>query len=249
MPERRAVAVLSGGLDSTTMAYWLRAAGLRDRGHFVRLRTATPQGTGVRGADLLRSRRALDADRPARGGTDECARRVSVDRRQPSPFPTGTTPTRACGSPWCRIATRSCSASRARSRSRVTPRPLRSARTRVTTSSTRIAGRSSFVRSRRWSISPSKDFASIDILTPFLAMTKAEIVKLGNELGVPFERTWSCYKGGAVHCGTCGTCNERREAFALAQGWWTRHRRRNAERRSAQSQQLGARCRRHRDEC
>jgi 7-cyano-7-deazaguanine synthase len=60
-------------------------------------------------------------------------------------------------------------------------------------------------------------FASIEILTPFLSMTKADIVKLGQELRVPFERTWSCYKGGALHCGTCGTCYERREAFALAQ--------------------------------
>ena len=58
--------------------------------------------------------------------------------------------------------------------------------------------------------------ASIDIMTPFLAMTKTDIVRLGSELNVPFERTWSCYKGGAMHCGTCGTCFERREAFALA---------------------------------
>jgi 7-cyano-7-deazaguanine synthase len=59
--------------------------------------------------------------------------------------------------------------------------------------------------------------ATIDIVTPFLSMNKAEIVKLGSELRVPFERTWSCYKGGALHCGTCGTCHERREAFALAE--------------------------------
>ena len=58
--------------------------------------------------------------------------------------------------------------------------------------------------------------ASIEILAPFLSMTKTDIVKLGRELKVPFERTWSCYKGGAVHCGTCGTCVERREAFAQA---------------------------------
>jgi 7-cyano-7-deazaguanine synthase len=58
--------------------------------------------------------------------------------------------------------------------------------------------------------------ASIEILAPFLSMTKADIVTLGNELQVPFERTWSCYKGGAIHCGTCGTCYERREAFELA---------------------------------
>jgi 7-cyano-7-deazaguanine synthase len=58
--------------------------------------------------------------------------------------------------------------------------------------------------------------ATIEILTPFLSMTKADIVRLGIGLHVPFERTWSCYKGGALHCGTCGTCHERREAFALA---------------------------------
>jgi 7-cyano-7-deazaguanine synthase len=57
---------------------------------------------------------------------------------------------------------------------------------------------------------------SIEILAPFLSMTKTDIVRLGDELNVPFERTWSCYKGGALHCGTCGTCYERREAFAQA---------------------------------
>jgi 7-cyano-7-deazaguanine synthase len=41
-------------------------------------------------------------------------------------------------------------------------------------------------------------------------------VRTGNRLGVPFAATWSCYKGGSVHCGTCGTCTERREAFQLA---------------------------------
>ncbi|WP_416210287.1 7-cyano-7-deazaguanine synthase QueC [Frankia sp. Cr1] len=54
------------------------------------------------------------------------------------------------------------------------------------------------------------------ILAPFLTWSKAEIVRRGAELGVPFGETWSCYKGGAVHCGRCGTCTERREAFALA---------------------------------
>lgn len=58
--------------------------------------------------------------------------------------------------------------------------------------------------------------ATIEILAPFLSMTKSDIVKLGDQLHVPFERTWSCYKGGALHCGTCGTCFERREAFELA---------------------------------
>lgn len=54
------------------------------------------------------------------------------------------------------------------------------------------------------------------LLAPFIGWTKADIVGRGAELGVAFAGTWSCYKGGAVHCGTCGTCTERREAFALA---------------------------------
>jgi 7-cyano-7-deazaguanine synthase len=59
-------------------------------------------------------------------------------------------------------------------------------------------------------------YAGIRLLRPFIAMDKAGIAREGARLGVDFARTWSCYKGGAVHCGTCGTCVERREAFALA---------------------------------
>ncbi|MEV7006671.1 7-cyano-7-deazaguanine synthase QueC [Streptosporangium sp. NPDC051022] len=54
------------------------------------------------------------------------------------------------------------------------------------------------------------------VLAPFIEMTKAEIVRLGARLGVPFADTWSCYQGGRRHCGRCGTCTERKEAFALA---------------------------------
>lgn len=54
------------------------------------------------------------------------------------------------------------------------------------------------------------------VLAPFLQWSKADIVRRGAELHVPFAATWSCYKGAAVHCGTCGTCVERREAFDLA---------------------------------
>lgn len=59
-------------------------------------------------------------------------------------------------------------------------------------------------------------YAGIKLLRPFIAMTKGEIAAAGAKLGVDFARTWSCYKGGAVHCGRCGTCVERREAFAQA---------------------------------
>jgi len=59
-------------------------------------------------------------------------------------------------------------------------------------------------------------YAGIQLLRPFIAMNKAEIATTGVRLGVDFAQTWSCYKGGAVHCGTCGTCVERREAFIEA---------------------------------
>lgn len=54
------------------------------------------------------------------------------------------------------------------------------------------------------------------LYAPFIKMTKAEIAKKGDEFGVPWEDTWSCYKGGEIHCGRCGTCVERYEAFKLA---------------------------------
>lgn len=51
---------------------------------------------------------------------------------------------------------------------------------------------------------------------PFVHISKADIAEMGSELGVPYELTWSCYKGGEIHCGRCGTCVERIEAFRLA---------------------------------
>ena len=59
-------------------------------------------------------------------------------------------------------------------------------------------------------------YAGITILCPFQSETKADIIRHGHALGVDFSQTWSCYKGGEHHCGTCGTCVERREAFLLA---------------------------------
>jgi 7-cyano-7-deazaguanine synthase len=47
-------------------------------------------------------------------------------------------------------------------------------------------------------------------------MTKSEIAARGKTLGIDYSETWSCYKGGEVHCGRCGTCVERREAMAEA---------------------------------
>lgn len=59
-------------------------------------------------------------------------------------------------------------------------------------------------------------YARVELLRPFIDMDKAGIARCGAELCVDFENTWSCYKGGSIHCGVCGTCVERREAFLLA---------------------------------
>ena len=59
-------------------------------------------------------------------------------------------------------------------------------------------------------------YAEVEVLRPFIAMTKAEIAKRGAEIGVDYAQTWSCYVGGDAHCGECGTCVERREAFMLS---------------------------------
>jgi 7-cyano-7-deazaguanine synthase len=58
-------------------------------------------------------------------------------------------------------------------------------------------------------------YVGIELRRPFVGMTKADLVRRGAALGVDFSHTWSCYKGGKVHCGRCGTCVERREAFLL----------------------------------
>ncbi len=59
-------------------------------------------------------------------------------------------------------------------------------------------------------------YAGIALLRPFIAMDKGQIAAAGARLGVDFAQTWSCYKGGVIHCGKCGTCVERREAFLQA---------------------------------
>jgi len=54
---------------------------------------------------------------------------------------------------------------------------------------------------------------AVSIHAPFVTASKADNVRTGIELGVDFGRTWSCYRGGDIPCGTCPTCVERRNAF------------------------------------
>lgn len=59
-------------------------------------------------------------------------------------------------------------------------------------------------------------FNNTRVEAAFTNITKADIVRIGNKLGINYAETWSCYKGGKCHCGKCGTCIERKEAFQEA---------------------------------
>ena len=105
--ERRAVVVLSGGLDSTTMGYLLRTQGYS----LAAISLTTGSGT----ARSWNSRSGFRLISELRGRSSTCTRpgwpRSSAgprSRMTPSPFPTGTTPTKACGSRSCRTVTQSC---------------------------------------------------------------------------------------------------------------------------------------------
>ena len=66
----------------------------------------------------------------------------------------------------------------------------------------------------RWMHHPNPDIAFVSpILAPYLMSTKEDIAFRAMEIGMPLNMTWSCYKGGEVHCGKCGTCVERLEAI------------------------------------
>lgn len=59
-------------------------------------------------------------------------------------------------------------------------------------------------------------FARVRVVAPYTNISKADIARRGRALGIDYAETWSCYKGGNVHCGTCGTCVERKEALREA---------------------------------
>ncbi len=215
MAERRAVAVVSGGLDSTTMAYALRAQG------YALDAISFDYGQRHRKELEYAERMAADLEAPftlidlhAAGITGLLTGSALTD--ESVTIPDG------------HYADESM---------QITVVPNRNAimlSIACAVAVTRDAGavafgahtgdhfiypdcRPEFVRAFEAMVNVAVEgLASIEILAPFLSMTKADIVTLGAELHVPFERTWSCYKGGAVHCGTCGTCYERREAFARA---------------------------------
>lgn len=59
-------------------------------------------------------------------------------------------------------------------------------------------------------------YEGVEILAPYTMLNKTDIAIRGTKLGINYSYTYSCYKGGEIHCGECGTCTERKEAFKLA---------------------------------
>lgn len=59
-------------------------------------------------------------------------------------------------------------------------------------------------------------YNNVKVVAPYTKITKSDIARIGKKLGIDYTETWSCYKGGEVHCGKCGTCVERKEALAEA---------------------------------
>lgn len=59
-------------------------------------------------------------------------------------------------------------------------------------------------------------YNNLQVVAPYTNISKADIARRGKELGIDYSETWSCYKGGELHCGTCGTCTERRQAMREA---------------------------------
>lgn len=59
-------------------------------------------------------------------------------------------------------------------------------------------------------------YNNVKVIAPYTKITKSDIARIGKRLGINYAETWSCYKGGEVHCGKCGTCVERKEALAEA---------------------------------
>ncbi len=210
-----AVVIVSGGLDSTVLAYWLRAQGARltllsvDYGqrhrvelHYARA-TAERLGVDHHVANLTSVGRLLDGSAltdpkvavPDGHYTDASMRATIVPNRNALMLDIGVGLAVAVGADAVAFG------------AHTGDHPVYP------------DCRPEFLQAYRRMVFTANDgllATGFDVLAPFMTLTKREIVLRGDRVGVPFEATWSCYRGLEVHCGTCGTCVERAEAFTLA---------------------------------
>jgi 7-cyano-7-deazaguanine synthase len=212
---RHAVVIVSGGLDSTVLAYWLRkqGAGLTvlsvDYGqrHRVELdyarRAAERLGVGHHVADLTGIGRLLTGSAltdptvavPDGHYAEESMRATIVPNRNALMLDVAVGLAIAVGADAVAYG------------AHAGDHPIYP------------DCRPSFVKAYRRTVLTANEGSlpgGFDVIAPFVTMTKADIVGIGARIGVPFEATWSCYRGRTMHCGTCGTCVERAEAFAVA---------------------------------
>lgn len=203
-----AVAVVSGGMDSATALWW---ALNNDRG----IREVISFDYGQRHATEL----TYAANLAKKAGTDHLV--VDVPLSQLAP---GTALTGATTVPHGHYSAETMAATVVPNRN-MTFISLAAARAAALECSEVIVGvhagdhpiyadcRPEFIAA----VSKATHLAvNVTVTAPFVHMTKDQIVAAGDAYGVPWESTWSCYEGGDRHCGRCGTCVERAEAFHLA---------------------------------
>lgn len=205
---RKTVVVFSGGLDSTTLIYHLRAEGYLIRALSVdygqrhsRELEAARLITGALGIE----HRIIDLSGLSTlfGNNALTDHSVSVPCGEYSPdtIPVTTVPNRnmillAIATGWA-VATRCDSVAFGAHAGEYTPYP---------------DCKPQFAAAMN-AATHACDDTPVEVLSPFVHWSKGDIVQRGTELGVPFQLTWSCYEGNAKHCGRCSTCLDRRQSF------------------------------------
>ncbi len=216
--KRRAVVLLSGGLDSATVLYHAQAAGDEcyalsfdyQQRHRRELRSAQAiaQAAAVAGHEII----PLDLGRW--GGSALTQRDLDLPRhRQPAEMnqgiPVTYVPARntiflSVALAWAEV--------------------LGAARVYLGANALDYSGypdcREDYLAAMqevyRLGTKQGREGQPIILTAPLLHLHKVEIIRLGQELGVPWELTWSCYQGGELACGVCDSCILRREGFRQA---------------------------------
>ena len=211
MPEskRKTIVILSGGLDSTTLLYHLR-----DAGHKVKALSVNYGQRHLRELDAARricevadvEHRVVDVSELAEIFGQNALTDMSVNvphgEYAPSTMAVTTVPNRnmimlSIAAGWA-IASKFNAVAFGAHSGEYTPYP---------------DCQPQFAAAMNCATHVCDD-DPIELLAPFVRWDKGDIVKRGHELGVPFELTWSCYRGGDLHCGECSTCLDRKGAFA-----------------------------------
>ena len=206
----RVVVLFSGGLDSTTLLYHLRAEGhdvkalSADYGQRHQLRELTAGGAicrrlgvGRRVADLTGLAGLFGANALTDAGVPLPAGGYRAETLPQTTVPNRNMVLLAVGLAWAAATDFDAAAFGAHAGAGATYPDCRPAFAAAMDRAARLC-----------------DHRPLRVLAPFADRTKADVVRRGAELGVPFELTWRCYAGGETPCGTCGTCADRRAAFA-----------------------------------